>query len=132
MSVTITPIFRPSGSNGVPSGSVVLGVPTYFDISPYSSVQVHALAQNGIAGTASVSVASVPSFAGGVPNSPTPYTPFSTLLTLAVPTSINGTNAPTTSSITSICAKYMSVSFSATSGSTSSTTGSAFITLTLR
>jgi len=132
MSVTITPIFRPSGSNGVPSGSFAISVPTYFDVSPYSSVQVHALAQDGIAGTASVHVASAPSFGGGVPNSPQPYTPFSTLLTLAVPESTNGIDAPTTSSITPICAKYMGIDFSATSGSSPSTTGSAFITLTLR
>lgn len=134
MSVTITPIFRPSGSsgiNGVPSGSFALGIPTYWDVSQWSSVQVHALAQDGIAGTASVYVASVPYFGGDVPNS-SPYTPFATLLQLAVPESTNGVDAPTTSSITPICAKWMGIDFTATSGSTSSTTGSAFITLTLR
>lgn len=134
MPLTITPIFRQSGSaggTGLPNGSFAISTPTYWDVSSWNSVQVWAVAADGIAGTASVSVAATPQSIFQGPNSE-PYTPFNELISIAVPEATNGVNAPATSSIVPITAKWMGVAFEATSGSTASTTGSCYVTLTFR
>lgn len=132
MPLTITPIFRQSGSaggTGLPSGS--FAVSETIDVSSWSSVQMWSLAADGIAGTASLGIQAMPAsiFQG---SNAEPYTPFNIISTLAVPEAVNGVDSPTTSSIIPITGKWMAVSFEATSGSTATTTGSAYITLTFR
>lgn len=132
MFLSTSPIFQ---SGSVPSGSIAVAADIW-DVSPYKTVQMQAIAADGIAGTASVYVASLPWWGGSptgsaIKNSQ-PYTPANLLFTMDVPEAQIGVDSPTTSSTVPFSAKWMYLTFEATSGSTPTTTGSVFINLTLQ